>query len=215
MKSKVAGKNYEILVNDEDKFAKKFDKKVTDNCLAKLLKSMETITNLMFNKRWVEKRDLFHFLDEMVFQKAGLEVDEDGWIVALYDASESIKEIQHVLATHNDNIHPRCEVETLEDLGYCKRKSGLGKFPTWEQVWSYNGFTEIDEIILKPDGPERRLRTIREYVNSYGIKTDERKKRKVKIGKKMMKAIQNTIAENHIMECSNEEDDTAIASTIG
>ena len=41
MKSKVAGKNYEILANDEDKYAIKVDKKVTDNCLTKLSKAME------------------------------------------------------------------------------------------------------------------------------------------------------------------------------
>ena len=209
MKSKVAGKNYEILFNDEDRFAKKIDKKVTDNCLAKLLKSMETITYLMVNKRWVENNDLYYFLKEKVFQKAGIEIDEDGWIIALCEASKSIKEIQHVLATHNDDIRPRSDSETLEDLGYCKRKSESIRYPTWEKVWSYDGLTDIDEIIFKPDGPERRLRTIREYVNSYGIKTDERKKRKVKIGKKMMKAIQNTIVENHLMDFSPKEDNNS------
>lgn len=206
MKSKVAGKNYEILVNDKDKFAIKVDKKVTDNCLSKLSKAMETINKIMLRKSECENSDLFDFLEEKVFQKAGLEIDE-GLVVALFDANEEIKEIQNVLATHDDNIRPRSEVETLEDMGYSKRISGSGKYPIWEHVWSYNAFTEIEEIILKPEKPMRRLRTIREYVNCYGIKTDERKKRKLKISQRLKKAIQNTIAENHLIGCSPQEGD--------
>ena len=211
MKSKVTGKKYEILANDKEKFAIKVDKKVTDNCLAKLSKAMETVINTMERKRWTENNDLYYFLKKNIFQKAGLEIDEDGWVVALCDANEEIKEIQNVLATHDDNIRPRSEVETLEDLGYSKKNSGSGKYPIWEHVWSYNGFTEIDEIIIKPKGPVRRLRTITEYINCYGIKTDKRTKRKVRIGRQLMKAIQNTITENHLMDCSpKEEDDSTL-----
>ena len=69
MKSKVAGKKYEILVNDKDKFAIKVDKKVTDNCLSKLAKAMETINKIMLRKNECENSDLFDFLEEKVFQK--------------------------------------------------------------------------------------------------------------------------------------------------
>ena len=200
MKSKVAGKKYEILANDEDKYAIKVDKKVTDNCLTKLSKAMETIISIMLKKCDCENKDLYFFLKEMVFQKAGLEID-DGWVIALYDAFLAIEEIQDVLATHNDDIRPRIEVETLEDWGYKKKNPGRGKYPIWEHISTcYNGITEIDEIIFKPEGPERYLRTITEYTNCYGVKTDKRKKRKLKIGKKLMRVIQNTIAENHLME---------------
>ncbi len=206
MKSKVAGKNYEILVNDEDKFAIKVDKKETDKCLAQLSKAMDTINSIMMDKWDYKNNVLYYFLHEMVFQKAGLELDY-GWVVELCDAIDAIEEIQDVLAIHNDNIRPRSEEETLEDLGYSKKNPGSGKYPIWEQVWSYNGFTEIDQIIIKPEGPVRRLWTITEYINCYGIKTDKRKKRKMRIGKKLMNAIQNTIAENHLNECSPEEED--------
>lgn len=69
MKSKVTGKKYEILANDKERFAIKVDKKVTDNCLTKLSKAMETVINTMERKRWTENNDLYYFLKKIFFRK--------------------------------------------------------------------------------------------------------------------------------------------------
>jgi hypothetical protein len=198
MKSKVKGRNYVILRRDDCRIPEMVNKKRLDNALVSLEKAFsaicEVLDDLYRNDRsahsivednalyWV-LRDRYELSDSSCFD--------------LDRVLDDIHELRVFLATHDDEIRPEEEVITLNDLGFREEIPGGGF--RWEKCIEDNDEREIvEEICILEDGPVRRIRTIEWEKTDYGKSSKSIRYKKMPIGKRMMKAI------NNITETENE-----------
>ncbi|MBQ3900529.1 MAG: hypothetical protein II736_02285 [Clostridia bacterium] len=131
---------------------------------------------------------LYYLLDYL-FGDTRIEV-RDGECIFLDNALEDITKLQDVLETHDDVILVTGEDETLLDLGY-KFNAAYGKI--YEKTIEDTEEREIvDEILITEEGPLRRIRKIEWEVSEYSRSSKSIKYRKLPIGKKLKRAIDNT-----------------------
>lgn len=194
MKSRVKGRNYEILESDNEIYPTILNKKATDKKLAQLSAAMETIQKMLKDSYDAEDYSFYRFITENIFESANIDCD-DGRIWRLDQAVEAIKEIQETLATHNDEINPPEYRQTLSDLGFKKdpwslfRRDGL-----WEKEIEKEELKEItEEIIITEKETIHRMRTlIWEKTGDCSKKSKSITYRKLPISKKLQKVIDNS-----------------------
>lgn len=198
MKSRVKGRNYEILESDNEIYPTILNKKATDKKLAQLSAAMKTIQKILKDSYDSDDYSFYRFVSENIFDSADINCD-DGRIWHLNRAIEAIKEIQETLATHNDEIKPPEYRQTLSDLGFKKdpwslfRRDGL-----WEKEIEKEELKEItEEILITETETIHRMRTlIWEKIDDHGKRSKSITYRKLPISKKLQKVIDNTIADN-------------------
>lgn len=198
MKSRVKGRNYEILESDNEIYPTVMNKKATDRKLAQLSVAMETIQRILLDSYEDEDYTFYSFIRNNVFEDANIDC-EDGKIWKLDQAVENIKEIQETLATHNDKIDPPEYRQTLSDLGFKKdvysffRREGL-----WEKEVEIEEMKEIvEEILIVEEGVLHRMRTLIWEKIDGGKRSKSITYKKLPISKKLQKVIDNTILEYH------------------
>ena len=190
MKTRVKGRNYEILESDNEIYPTILNKKATDKKLAQLSAAMETIQKILKDSYDEEDYSFYRFVRENVFDASNIDCD-DGRIWRLDQAVEAIKEIQETLATHNDEIKPPEYRQTLSDLGFKKepwsmfRRDGL-----WEKEIETEDLKEItEEIIITEKETLHRMRTLIWEKIENGKKSKSITYRKLPISKKLQKVI--------------------------
>lgn len=193
MKSRVKGRYYEILESEDEIYPTVLNKKATDRKLAQLSAAMETIKNIIKDSYDDEDYSFYQFIRDNIFETADINCD-DGRIWKLNESIDAIKEIQETLATHNDEIKPPEFRQTLEDLGYEKDIYSFHRKPyIWKKLMENSDLQEVTEEIII-DGSEfiRRIRTIKWEKVEGGRKSTSVTYKKLPIGKKLRKTIENT-----------------------
>ncbi len=186
IKATVKGYNY-LIQTDNDRHTIKINKKRTDRTLKRISDSLKIIRQEVKNA-YDHDPSLFYLLD-YIFDDTGIEV-RDGECIFLESALEDITKLQDVIETHEDVILATGENETLLDLGY-KYNAAYNKI--YEKTIEDAEEREIvDEIMITEEGPLRRLRTIEWEVSEYSRSSKSIKYRKLPIGKKLKRAIENS-----------------------
>ena len=186
IKATVKGYNY-LIQNDSDRHTIKINKKRTDRTLKRISESLKVIRQEVKNA-YDHDPSLYYLLDYL-FGDTRIEV-RDGECIFLDNALEDITKLQDVLETHDDVILVTGEDETLLDLGY-KFNAAYGKI--YEKTIEDTEEREIvDEILITEEGPLRRIRIIEWEVSEYSRSSKSIKYRKLPIGKKLKRAIDNT-----------------------
>lgn len=187
MKSNVTGRNY-VILQAGDNIPLKLNKKRTDLALKRLIGAYETINREI---KELEKNDsgILSFLYDMTLKNSYWSDDEDAFSWRIEHISEDLKELQAALREQNDEIVPEEEAASLSDLGYrCSYVCG----GVWEKQLDAEEPFEIVEEIQTGEEPLRRIRTIEWEETEYGRTSKSIRYRKLPIGKKLMKAIDNS-----------------------
>ena len=186
IKATVKGYNY-LIQTDNDRHTIKINKKRTDRTLKRISDSLKIIRQEVKNA-YDHDPSLYYLLD-YIFDDTRIEV-RDGECIFLESALEDITKLQDVIETHDDVILATGENETLLDLGY-KYNAAYNKI--YEKTIEDAEEREIvDEIMITEEGPLRRLRTIEWEVSEYSRSSKSIKYRKLPIGKKLKRAIENS-----------------------
>ena len=195
MKSRIIGRNYEILESDDDIYSVKINKKKLDKALLNISSAFETVLGIMHQTYQTdEDYELYHFLNE-ILHKADIDC-EDGDIWKLRMALDYLKDIQDTLNTHNDEIKLPEFRETLEMKGYTKSFWGYDREKLWEKKLEDTEEKEVTEqIFADPDNPVRRICTIFWEKTEGGRQSKSITYRKMPIGKKLLQIIKNSESE--------------------
>ena len=186
IKATVKGYNY-LIQTDNDRHTIKINKKRTDRTLKRISDSLKIIRQEVKNA-YDHDPSLYYLLDYL-FGDTRIEV-RDGECIFLDNTLEDMTKLQDVLETHDDVILVTGEYETLLDLGY-KFNAAYGKI--YEKTIEDTEEREIvDEILITEEGPLRRIRIIEWEVSEYSRSSKSIKYRKLPIGKKLKRAIDNT-----------------------
>lgn len=200
MLSRKEGRNYAILRQGE-KFPSKVNKKRTDAKLKKLQSALKTIKDEL-QDAYDNDPELYHLMQEEVFSRCECSYRElyDGSIGWIEDAIYSISELKENLA-EDDEIPKEEDVVTLRDLGYTKASLSSPGLEFWEKILEDTEEKEVTEEIVysslppaKELGaePVRRIRTTLWEKMAYGKASTSITYKKLRIGKRLMRAIENT-----------------------
>ena len=195
IKSKIDGRDYLFQIDDEDNYkrsVRRINKNKTDASLRRLRNAMTVICDEL-EKVYEGNYSLYDLIrDEYVF--CGSLQLEDGEIYWLRAARDRIAELETMLQTQNDELDyiPPKEMITLSDLGY---KAITNSTPFYEKTIEDNDEQEVVEEILVGGSGEyiRRKRTVLWERTNYGKSSKSIKYKKLPIGKRLYKAIQNTL----------------------
>lgn len=195
MLSRKEGRNYLILNQDSD-MPVKVNRNKLDKKLNRLKKALSTVQKELAGA-YDEDSSLYMILRDEVFDgysTGELYDGKSGWID---DVLYRISSVQETLAGEDDGIPDKEDVITLDHLGY--RNMHLPENRFWEKVIEDTEKKEItEEIILadktkNPDAePIRRIRTTLWEKTEYGRASTSITYKKLRIGKKLMRAIENT-----------------------
>lgn len=200
MLSRKEGRNYVILRQGE-KIPSKVNKKRTDDKLKKLQSALKTIKDEL-QDAYDNDPELYHLMQEEVFSRCECSYRElyDGSIGWIEDAIYSISELKENLA-EDDEIPKEEDVVTLRDLGYTKASLSSPDLEFWEKILEDTEEKEVTEEIVysslppaKELGaePVRRIRTTLWERMAYGKASTSITYKKLRIGKRLMRAIENT-----------------------
>lgn len=191
MNSTIIGRNY--LVWDEfDKTPDKLNKKRTDKSLQKLSEAFEAIESVIHDS-YENNYGLYRILDSC-FDRNGIG-DLQWKIKSLRD---DISGIQKQLAEHKDDVPREDDSILLSDLGF-KRDNSWPKYMYFKTIEESDEKDVIEEILIK-DEPIRRTRTTIWEKTDYGRSSRSITYRKLRIGKKLMAAINNQKLLNEKMD---------------
>ena len=195
MITKQSGRNY--VIKTEYDMPTVINKKKTDEALKKLYTHFNAIKEEL-KKLYDCNYDIYNLIDETIFSYACLDTDEGKcWKISC--VADEIENLQEKLQT-SDVIPEMEDILTLKDIGY-RQESPFEK-EWWTKMLEDTDEKEVvEEIILR----ETSIRRVRETIwenTDYGKSSKEINYRTLKIGKKLMKAIENTKKE--IEEKSDE-----------
>ena len=190
-----------MILRQGEKLPSKINKKRTDAKLKKLQSALKAIKNEL-QDAYDNDPELYHLMQEEVFSRCessyrGLYDGSIGWIE---DAIYSIFELKEDLA-EDDEIPKEEDLVTLRDLGYTKASLSNPDFEFWEKILEDTEEKEVTEEIVyrsRPSakghdaGPVRRIRTTLWEKMAYGKASTSITYKKLRIGKKLMKTIENT-----------------------
>lgn len=192
MKSKVEGRNY-IILNNDDKYPVKINKKKTDKSIDRLLTSLTTFCNEV-KDIYKDNYGLYSILGGSLDYMTHGDWDE-GHCWRLNSMLEDLETLKNNLASNNDEIPDIEDVVTLDDLGYSIPLQCDSSPLFWEKKIEDTEKREIVEEIWCFQEPIRRIRTIEWEKTDYGRTSKKISYKKIPIGKKLMKAIKNSIKE--------------------
>lgn len=200
MLSRKEGRNY-VILRQGKKIPSKVNKKRTDAKLEALQSALKTIKNELLDV-YDNDPELYHLMQEEVFSRCECSYRElyDGSIGWIEDAIYSISELKENLA-EDDEIPKEEDVVTLRDLGYTKASLSSPDLEFWEKILEDTEEKEVTEEIVysslppaKELGAEsvRRIRTTLWEKMAYGKASTSITYKKLRIGKRLMRAIENT-----------------------
>lgn len=195
MLSRKEGRNY-VILNQDSEMPVKINRNKLDKKLNRLKKALSAVQKELADA-YDEDSSLYMILRDEVFDgysTEGLYDGKSGWID---DVLYRISSVQETLAGEDDEIHDKEDIITLDSLGY--RNMYLQEARFWEKVIEDTEEKEVtEEIILadrtkNPDAePVRRIRTTLWEKTEYGRASTSITYKKLRIGKKLIKAIENT-----------------------
>lgn len=185
MKSKVEGRNY-VVQFDGDDFSTKLNKRKTDKVLRTLSDSLQKIMDCLQNDVNTDV-DLYDFVRVLFFDN---NFDEEVLKVLLSDVNCA----KEILATHNDEIVEEKDVLNLEKLGY-KPLRWMAR-PFYEKLLEDTNEKEVTEEIQCYNGTILRRLRITLWETKPGVRSSKSiRYRRLKVGKKLLHAIQNSASE--------------------
>ena len=197
MLSRKVGRNYVILGSD-NMVPIKINKNRTDRKLNRLKSALSTIQKELADA-YNEDSDLYTILRDEIFDgydTRGLYDGRSGWVD---DVLYRISDVQETLDGEDDEIPEEEDIITLEDIGYADAR--LYGCRIWEKTIEDTEEKEVTEEIIcgnakNPDAtPIRRVRTTLWEKTEYGKASISITYRKLRIGKKLRKVIDNTISQ--------------------
>lgn len=189
MKSKVEKRDYCIL-KDGERFPIKLNKKKTDHIISSLIHRFGSLENVLEDIQR-EDPDVGNFVLDIVLKSLynmSYYSDAQDFQYQIQNVLKDLVDLQEFLKTHDDEIKPEEEVVLLSDLGY--KKDYVGKL--WGKILEDTDEKEVTEEILLYEKPLRRIRTIIWEKTDYGKSSKSIRYKKMPIGKKLEKAIENT-----------------------
>lgn len=195
MLSRKEGRNY-LILNQDSEIPVKINRNKLDKKLNRLKKALSAVQKELADA-YDEDSSLYMILRDEVFDgysTGGLYDGKSGWID---DVLYRISSVQETLESEDDEIPDKEDMITLDSLGY--RNIYLQEARFWEKTIESTEEKEVtEEIILadrtkNPDaGPVRRIRTTLWEKTEYGRASTSITYKKLRIGKKLIKAIENT-----------------------
>lgn len=188
MRCRVNGRNY-VILPDGEKFPVKFNKKKMDAVLERLEKALSSVSELM-GELYDNDYDAFNLIASDVFYDACFKVN-DGHIVEIEDALYSLNQFKDKLQSSDDDIPDYSDLVTLDDLGYVIDDP---RVVLWRKELSSSAERDVCEEIFQDENGSyvRRERTIDWETTEYGRSSKSIVYRKLSIGKKLMKVIENS-----------------------
>lgn len=188
MLSRKEGRNYVVLRAGE-RIPLKLNAKRLDGRLGRIEKALETIGKEL-KDAYRSDYEEYALLREEIFENAGSYVSFDEGKCSIVDnLLYGLRQMKETLAGEDDEILPEEEVVTLRDFGYEELYRGYG---IWEKVLENSEEREVVEEIQRLEDPLRRIRTTNWKRTDYGKTSTSITYRKLPIGKKLAKAIENT-----------------------
>ena len=199
MLSRTEGRNY-IILGPGEKIPSKINKKKTDKKLEKLQAALNTIRDELQDTYESDYR-LYDLLQDEIFSRCECSYREmnSGSIGWIEDVIYSISELKENLSK-DDEIPEKESITTLYDIGY-QRTHLLSDACFWEKILENTEEKEVVEEIVYSDNPgekdhgiklTRRIRTTMWEKTKYGKASTSITYRKLRIGKKLAKVIENT-----------------------
>ena len=192
MQTRVDGRNYVILY-DDDRVPEKINKNKVDGALKKLETALKSIQDVI-DKAYDDNYNLYRMLDKCIFDYypycTGL---DDGKCSTIDSMLYSVRQLQETLKEDDEIPDYKEAYENsilLEDLGY--KNSWGGRRGVWEKVLEDTDEKEVVEEIQRFEDPLRRIRTTYWEKTDYGKSSTSITYKKLRIGKKLMRAIENT-----------------------
>ena len=195
MLSRKEGRNY-LILNQDSEIPVKINRNKLDKKLNRLKKALSAVQKELADA-YDEDSSLYMILRDEVFDgysTGGLYDGKSGWID---DVLYRISNVQETLAGEDDEIHDKEDMITLDSLGY--RNMYLQEARFWEKTIENTEEKEVTEEIILTDrtknsdaGPVRRIRTVLWEKTEYGRASTSITYKKLRIGKKLIKAIENT-----------------------
>ena len=189
MLSRVEGKKYIILVDEESRFPEKIGKTRTDRLLSFLRRHMQAVVDEMEK---IERLDpaLYRLVTDRVFGANGYVPDDHTYFRSRIDNIDSLVE----QLKSDDEIPKEEEVILPEDFGFRQDISEKGYYT--KILEDTDEREVVEEIIARPGLVLRRVRTIEWEKTDYGRSSKSIAYRKKPIGKRLMRAIENATARN-------------------
>lgn len=199
MLSRTEGRNY-VILGPGEKVPSKINKKKTDKKLEKLQTALKTIRDEL-RDTYESDYELYDLLQNEIFSHCECSYREmnSGSIGWIEDVIYSISELKENLSK-DDEIPEKENITTLCDIGY-QRTHLLSNTCFWEKILENTEEKEVVEEIAYTDNPEkkdhgtkliRRIRTTVWRKTKYGKASESITYRKLRIGKKLAKVIENT-----------------------
>lgn len=189
VKSKIEKRDYCIL-KDGERFPIRLNKKKTDHIISSLIHKFGSLENVLEDIQR-EDSDIGNFVLNTVLRSLynmSYYSDAQDFQYQIQNVLKDLVDLQEFLKTHDDEIKPEEEVVLLSDLGY--KKDYVGKL--WGKILEDTDEKEVTEEILLYEKPLRRIRTIIWEKTDYGKSSKSIRYKKMPIGKKLEKAIENT-----------------------
>ena len=192
MKSRITGRNYEILRDDDDLYPIKVNKNQTDKTLKKLRDALEQVQIILKDAYDKENSDLYYLIADEVFRESNIDIS-DGKIWKLKFAVDNIDELQKFLAEHNDEIMRAEQKITLCDIGYKKNILSDSEHMLWERCITKTDEEEVvEEIIFNSSELMHRKRTIVYEPDESGRHSTSITYENLPTSKKLLQTIENT-----------------------
>ena len=184
MLSKVRGKNY-LILHPGDKYYTKINKNKMDRSLGRIIRALEVIDQEMRDNSDV--RDLIW--DE-VFYNTQFDSGYGEYPNGIGMVLEYAEGLKQQLETGDDDIPEPEDVLLLSDIGY--KHQPFDKEGYWMKPIEDTRVQAIIEELWIAGDPIRRRRTIDYEIINGGRSSTNVVYKKLPIGKKLMKIIQNT-----------------------
>lgn len=188
MKSTVIGRNY-VVLRDGSSYQDRMNKNKTDESLRRLSKALNVIQEEI-SEIYDSNYGLYSLVDS-IFDSGGMMTSDGDMPWELKTIKEGIDELAAHLLEHNDVIPSEEETILLEDFGF-KRDFAMPRYMFFKTIEDNDDKEVVEELILKEgEEPVRRIRTTIWNKTEFGRSSQSIKYRTLKVGKKLMKAINN------------------------
>lgn len=193
MLSRKEGRSYSALL-DGERFPSRMNRKRTDAAVKKIESALKTLRDEL-KKAYEDDYGTYMMLSSEVFDRSSYQRGScsDGRCPAVDDMLYGIENVREILEGEDDEFPTYEETVTLRDIGFRDSYSRNG---FWEKVLEDDGEKEVVEEIQNYESPLRRIRTTVWEKTDYGRKSKSITYRKLPIGKKLRKTIENTARES-------------------
>ena len=192
VKSRKTARDY-IVLKDDERFPVKVNRKKTDRAILQLVQNFVSVSHLL-KKLYNDDYEIYKLVED-VLEDSGISIDE-GRLWHVDYSVENLNDLLDVLKSHDDDVKPKVEIETLEDLGFRSFADFGGRY-LYEKVVEDSYDAEVsEEVVEVKDGVlwhRQRTTVWKPYDrNSGGRESDKILYKRLRMTKKLEKAYWNS-----------------------